>query len=97
MKDNKESINEIHELIEGIDKEENEKKEKSKEDYFNIVVLGLTIIQAGSIFYTMFHDLLGNSPLLFSIFLIINILIIIYIGFNVFKRLNPASKSNNLV
>ena len=61
MKDNKESINEIHQLIEYLDiekKDKDEKKkkveDKKKEDYFNKVVLGLTIIQAGSIFYTLF-------------------------------------------
>ena len=47
-------------------------------------------------FYTLFNDWLGNSTYLFCVFLFINILIIIYVGFNVYERMNPKSKSNNL-
>jgi serine/threonine protein phosphatase 1 len=101
MKDNKESINEIHQLIEDLDikeKEEEEKKKKEedgkKEKYFNKIILGLTIIQAGSIFYTLIFNLFDKNnylnpttnTYLFSFFLFINILIIINIALNYYKN-----------
>lgn len=84
MRDNKESINEIHQLIEGLDKEEKAKEDKAKEeadkiksDNLNNIILALTTIQAISIFYTLFNDLLGNSPILFGITMFINCFVII--------------------
>jgi hypothetical protein len=80
------SINGISQITQIKEKEtadirlENKAKEdKRKEENLNIIILGLTIIQVVSIFYTLFNDFLGNSKYLFGIFLIINIAIIIYL------------------
>jgi hypothetical protein len=70
MKDNKESIDEIHRLIESEEKENQEKKQKN----LNTILLVLTIIQAFSFFYTLVHDKFGDSENLFEGFMLINIL-----------------------
>lgn len=79
MNDNKESINEIHQLIESLVTDEKNAEDQRKEKYLNSIILGLTIIQVVSIFYTLFNDYLGNSKYLFEIFLFINFAIIIYL------------------
>jgi hypothetical protein len=68
------------------------KEDKRKEENLNIIILGLTIIQVVSIFYTLFNDFLGNSKYLFGIFLIINIAIIIYL---LYRRKYHTKKSTN--
>ena len=79
MNDNKESINEIHQLIENFVTDEKNAEDQRKEKYLNSIILGLTIIQVVSIFYTLFNDYLGNNKYLFEIFLFINFAIIIYL------------------
>ena len=96
MKDNKESINEIHQLIEGIVEEEKKVNDNRKNQNLNIFIIALTLIQALSIFYTLFNDLPEKSPYLFELFLSINLLII-FISFIWFIRFNfPTSEPNNL-
>ena len=107
MRDNKESINEIHQLIEGLDKEKKAEEDKAKDDAdkvksdnLNYIILALTIIQAISIFYTLFNDLLGNGPFLFGITLLINCAIIIGGIYYIFKSKNNVAKhtkTNNLI
>ena len=96
MRDNKESINEIHQLIEGA----KDDADKVKSDNLNYIILALTIIQAVSIFYTLFNDLLGNGPFLFGITLFINCFIITGGIYYFFKSKNNAAKhtkTNNLI
>ena len=88
MRDNKESINEIHQLIEGA----KDDADKVKSDNLNYIILALTIIQAVSIFYTLFNDLLGNGPFLFGITLFINCFIITGGIYYFFKSKNNADK-----
>ena len=96
MKDNKESINEIHQLIEGIVEEEKKVNDNRKNQNLNIFIIALTLIQALSIFYTLFNDRPEKSPYLFELFLSINLLII-FISFIWFIRFNfPTSEPNNL-
>ena len=96
MKDNKESINEIHQLIEGIVEEEKKVNDNRKNQNLNIFIIALTLIQALSIFYTLFNDLPEKSPYLFELFLSINLLII-FISFIWFIRFKfPTSEPNNL-
>ena len=107
MRDNKESINEIHQLIEGLDKEKKAEEDKAKDDAdkvksdnLNYIILALTIIQAVSIFYTLFNDLPGNGPFLFGITLLINCAIIIGGIYYIFKSKNNVAKhtkTNNLI
>ncbi len=96
MRDNKESINEIHQLIEGA----KDDADKVKSDNLNYIILALTIIQAVSIFYTLFNDLLGNGPFLFGITLFINCFIItggIYYFFKSKNNADKHTKTNNLI
>jgi hypothetical protein len=86
MKDNKESINEIHQLIESKDKDQEEKNEKIKDaeekvntENLNAVIFVLTLISVVSFIYTLIHDVNNdsNAIILFNVFLNISIILII--------------------
>ena len=86
----------IHQLIEGIVEEEKKVNDNRKNQNLNIFIIALTLIQALSIFYTLFNDLPEKSPYLFELFLSINLLII-FISFIWFIRFKfPTSEPNNL-
>ena len=92
MNDNKESINEIHQLIEELDNERKAAEEKGKATKLNFLLAGLTVIQVISIFYTLFFDFLGNSNNLFYIFFVINSGLIVYLSINYFKNKSQDTK-----
>ena len=77
MNDNKESINEIHQLIEELDNERKAAEEKEKATKLNFLIIGLTVIQVISIFYTLLVDFLENDTILTNIFLFLNSVLII--------------------
>ena len=88
MNDNKESINEIHQLIEELDNNDKadkaeemdritKEREKRKESSLNFLIIGLTVIQVISIFYTLLVDFLENDTILTNIFLFLNSVLII--------------------
>ena len=96
------SINGISQITQIKEKEnaeeivkEKAKEDKRKEENLNIIILGLTIIQVVSIFYTLFNDFIGNSKYLFGIFLIINIAIIIYLLYRRKYHTNKSTNENN--
>jgi hypothetical protein len=99
MKDNKESINEIHQFIEDNNDTKKKDDDDRKSKYFDKIILGLTIIQAGSIFYTLIFNLFDKNNYLnpsinnylFSVFLFINIIIIIYVALNYYKNKKSTS------
>ena len=79
MNDNKESINEIHQLIEELDNERKAAEEKEKATKLNFLIIGLTVIQVISIFYTLLVDFLENDTILTNIFLFLNTVLIIFL------------------
>ena len=79
MNDNKESINEIHQLIEELDNERKAAEEKEKATKLNFLIIGLTVIQVISIFYTLLVDFLENDTILTNIFLFLNSVLIIFL------------------
>ena len=92
MNDNKESINEIHQLIEELDNERKAAEEKEKATKLNFLLAGLTVIQVISIFYTLLVDFLGNSKNLIYFFIFINSGLIVYLLINYFKNKSQDTK-----
>lgn len=93
MNDNKESINEIHQLIEELDNERKAAEEKEKATKLNFLIIGLTVIQVISIFYTLLVDFLENDTILTNIFLFLNSLLIIFLLiYYYFKNKNHDTK-----
>lgn len=103
MNDNKESINEIHQLIEGLDNKDKVKKaadieriikesEKRKESSLNALIIGLTVIQVISIFYTLLVDFSENDKILTNIFLFINSVLVIFLMIYYYRSKNHDTK-----